>query len=293
MRRIILIYRISVLFRRIVLSSAAILTGCASVSDLVTYVTPDVSLADAHFDKLSFESITLLFDMEISNPNPIGVTLSAFDYDFSLDGNSFVKGQQDQRLEIEASGNSTVPIPITVGFSELYRTFTSLRSQDSSNYKLDVNLAFDLPVVGVRKLPISAQGTLPMLKLPGISLASLKIIKLGITGADLSANLRFNNPNAVSFTVSALDYKLDINQQPWVDGSLVENLDIAAKEETEIAIPVSLNFLQIGQSAYQLLSGDEALSYHITGSAALRSSLPSLGEVSLPFEHRGKVSIRR
>lgn len=65
------------------------------------------------------------------------------------------------------------------------------------------------------------------------------------------------------------------------------------KGESTIAIPISLNFLQMGTAIYQMISGNQELNYQLKGNTDLKSSLPVLGQVSLPLDRVGKINISR
>ncbi|MFQ5640381.1 MAG: LEA type 2 family protein [bacterium] len=281
------------LFLRLLFVAMVCVLGCASVGELIKTATPKVSFSRVRLDKLSFDSATLLFDVNVENPNPVGVTLAGFDYDFILNERSFVQGNQEQGLEIPANGANIVQIPVTLAFADIYQTFKSLKGQDSTAYKLECGLAFELPFLGTKRIPISKQGTFPLLKLPKLSVESLKLEGLRLTGADLKLNLKLKNPNAFSFALTSLNYALDINNREWVTGKSAEGMAIAAKNESVISLPVSLNFVQIGQSAYQLLRSDQPLSYRFKGKFDMNSAVPLLGQVSLPFDRSGQIRLSK
>jgi len=279
----------------LLISLAAEFLSCSSVSDFVkaNFQKPQVDFAGAKLDHLTFEKIGLLFDLKITNPNPMGVKLTGFDFDFLLNDHSFVQGKNDAGVEIPANGHRIVPVLVSMKFDEVYRTFTSLRDQDSTRYQLDCGLSFDLPILGPQRIPISKTGSVPLIKIPKIGIESLKLNKLNLTGADLKLQIKLTNPNALAFTLQAFDYQLEINGQPWIDGRRNQPLEIAAKRQSVLEIPFSVNFLQIGQSAYTLLSGEQDLSYRLKGSLALASSLPIFKETRLPFDTSGKVRLIR
>ncbi|NIR48757.1 LEA type 2 family protein [candidate division KSB1 bacterium] len=269
--------------------------ACGSVGEMVknTFKKPTVSFGNPKLHKLSFESITLLFDLKITNPNPLAIKLAGLDYDFLLNEQSFVTGNQEHGLEILSESESTVEIPVTFNFSDVYQTFKSLKNRDSTQYELRCGLSFDLPLLGRKRVPVSKSGSLPLLKLPNLRVESLNIESLGLTGTDLTLNVQLENPNTFAFVLQKMDYGLKINNKEWVTSSLNRDTEIAANDAGLISIPISLNFLQIGQSAYQLLKDSRPLDYHFEGELDLSSSIPLLKQVTLPFERSGQVSLVR
>lgn len=282
-------------FGLLVCCGLVLFTACSSVQEFVkeNIQKPEVEFAGAKLNGLSFDQIDLLFDVKITNPNPVGVKLASFDYDFFVNENHFLGGKQEEGFEISSQGESTVQIPITIQFQEIYGTFKNLQSRDSTSYELKSGFAFDIPVLGEKQVNVSKGGAIPLLKLPRLSIESLKLNNLSLTSADLQLNLNLSNPNAISFVLENIDYRLDINNQNWLNGKSEKMLEIPKNDQSRLSIPVSLNFLQIGQSAYQILKNDQPLDYHFKGTFDLESSLPLLGKVTLPFDRSGQINIVR
>jgi len=270
--------------------------GCASVQEFIkkNVQLPKVKFSGAKISGLSFEAVDLLFDLEITNPNPAGIHLSELDYDFLLNDNSFLKGKQEHGLEIKARSTNIVQIPLSLNFVDVYNTFDGLKNQDSTTYEISAGLSFNIQFSGIpQRIPIRKRGTLPLLKPPKISVASLKLNNLSLLGADLSLNVKLINPNAFEFIVNDMDYNLEINGAQWLSGNSQDNLQISAKDESLLTFPISLNFFQIGRSVAQLLNSDRPLEYRFKGAVNLDSSLPFLGTVHLPFDRSGRIGLQK
>ncbi len=281
---------------KIALISLGLFTGCASVEEFVkrNIQLPKVEFSSAKISGLSFEAVDLLFDLEVTNPNPAGIHLSGLDYDFLLNNNSFLQGNQEQGLEIKAKSTDIVQIPLSLNFTDVYNTFQGLKNQDSTTYEISAGLSFNIQVPGVpKRIPIRKRGTLPLLKPPKIGVASLKLSKLNLTGADLNLKVSLTNPNAFEFVVKRMDYNFEINGAEWLSGNSQDNLQISAKDESLINVPVSVNFFQIGRSVAQLINNGQPLDYRFKGGVNLDSSLPLLGAVHLPFDRSGQIRIQK
>jgi LEA14-like dessication related protein len=168
-----------------------------------------------------------------------------------------------------------------------------LRVQDNSTYQINLGFSFDVPVLGVVNVPVSKSGELPLLKLPKVRLDALRVSRLSLTGAELILAVKLNNPNAFSMLIDHLQYQLDINERSWFSGDSRDSVQITEKGESIINIPVSISFLEVGRSAYQLLSGDRDLNYQFGGEIDLGTSIPLLQRVSLPFDQSGEIKVTR
>jgi LEA14-like dessication related protein len=277
------------------ISTAVFFLSCSSVKELVkeNFKKPGVDFAGAKLDHLSFEDIGMRFDINVTNPNPIGVKLTGFDFDFLLNERSFVQGKNDAGVEIPANGSHVVPVLVSMEFDKVYQTFAGLRNQDSTRYQINAAVSFDLPFLGPQRIPVSKSGSVPLIKIPNIGVQSLRVERLNLTGADLALRIKLDNPNSFSLLLNQLNYGLEINGSQWLDGASNLSQSVGAKNESILTLPISLNFLQIGQSAAQLLRGESVVNYRFHGSANVGTSLPLIGKTTLPFDQFGEIRIAR
>ena len=270
-------------------------SACSSLNQMVGNAVqkPDVKVSNVKIAGLSFDSVDLLFDIDVSNPNGVGISLAGFDYGLNINGNSFLSGNNGDGLKIPANGNHGIQLPLTLKFKDIYQTFTNIRNQDTSAYELSAGFSFDLPILGAVRVPVSKSGSIPLLKLPSISMGGLKLKNLNLTSADIELGIKINNPNAFGMVMNALNYDLNINGKPWGSGVTSNAMNVNEKGESEIKIPLSLNFLQIGTGVYNMLRGGGALNYQLKGDVNLGSTLPLLQDLQLNFDRNGNANLQR
>ncbi len=272
------------------------LLSCSELTQVLQQVNiqkPRANVKKVSLTKLSFRKVDLNFNVAVSNPNPVAVKLAGFDYDFLLNNHSFLKGNQQKNLQIKAGGKSSVDIPLSLTFAEIYKTFDSLKGADSIRYQLKMKLGINVPVLGVVTIPVSKTGYLPNLRLPSISLKSIKLKNIGLSGAQLDIGITLKNPNALSFTVNKLDYHLDVNGANWLSGLTDQAIKINKKGENEIHLPITLNFMDMGMAVYNLLTSGQKLNYHLKGKADFKTPLKLLNSFSLPFDQSGKIQLMK
>ncbi len=273
-----------------------LLVGCAGLQGLFRSAAvkkPDVRVIDTKLASLSFSGADLVFTFAIDNPNPLGVTLSGFDYDLKIAGRNFLQGKHEERLTIPAKGSGNVSLPLNIQFADLYKLLRSLAEQDTTDYTLSAGFVVKVPVLGDVRIPVSKSGKLPVLRVPKVRLKGLTLKGLSLTSADLVARLAVTNPNAVAFLLNRLSYDLQIDQHPLVSGEFTEPVQLTPKGEALVALPVHLNFLQLGRSIRDLITGGNERQYRLRGKIDLGSSLPFLKQAVLPFDVAGAVKIGR
>ncbi|NQT23784.1 LEA type 2 family protein [candidate division KSB1 bacterium] len=278
-------------FLPIFLCVICLLAGCSVLQELVQIQKPRVSVSDAKLTGLNFDGVDLLLTFQIDNPNSLGVTANGFDYDFKLNGNSFVQGKEIQTVSVPANGTGQIDLPISILFKDIYQAVNSLKNQDSTEYEISAGFNFNLPVLGPIRVPVTKKGSLPLLKLPKVSIQQFKVSRMGFTGADLELVLGVKNPNSIPFKLKAMQYDFSVNQLNWAKGSIPKAISLAQKGEGSVTIPISLDFLKMGQSIVQLIKGNSELDYQLKGALDLGSDLSILGDVHLPLDQAGKVKL--
>jgi LEA14-like dessication related protein len=180
-----------------------------------------------------------------------------------------------------------------MGFSNIYKSFSSLQKQDSTTYRIDFGLLFNLPVLGKTTLPLKKEGTIPLLKLPSVRVAALTVQKLNLTGATLNLRLQLNNPNSLDLLLQKINYNFVVNGNSWLNGMSSSPQNLSSHGNSYLNIPVSLNFLQMGQTVYQMISGQQEINYDLSGDLNLGSSNELLQNMNLPFNRVGSITIQK
>lgn len=281
--------------KRILISCLIFLSAC-SVQEIMQTAgvsKPTVKYENVSISSLSFESIGLVFDFSINNPNALGVTLAGFDYDVKINNNSFVSGDQQKELTIPSRGKNNIQIPVTLSFTELVNMYKSFADRDSVDYGLSGSFAFNLPVLGKVSVPYSAAGNFPMIKIPSVSISNLKMENLSLLGAELVLKLNCSNPNKFDMGLNGFDYSFGIAGSEWVNSKYTKKLSLKSGGSSEIAIPIKLNFLQVGSSVYNLLKGNSELDYFLKGDMNISTGLPLLTSELLHLNKSGKIKLSK
>lgn len=270
--------------------------GCASLTNLAKHGgvrKPTFQLTESRITGLSFKGIDLTFDVQVENPNSLGISLAGFQYDFLVNQKQLLSGKSSERLKIPGGGRETVHIPVSLLFSQVYQLYGGLKNRDSVDYQLNTRFLVDLPVVGQITIPLKKTGTFPLVKIPKISLKNIQLKKLSLTGADLEIQLEVDNPNAFSFRLKGLEYELNINRLNWLRGMKMEAASLPGKGKQVVRLPVHLNLLKLGSTVYRILQGNQPLDYELSGKAELALPLPVMKTATLPFDKKGKVKVTR
>jgi len=274
-----------------VLLSALILGifSCATLEQVIE--EPKVTVQDVRTTSLSFSDISLELDLLIENPNPIGIELAGYDYNLLIDESSLVSGTLDRDVSLPGRGSAVLTVPVTLNYRELYSALTTLADDTESGYKIVTGLHFDLPVLGERRLELSHEGTIPLVRLPRFAFTSLYVEDLGMMGADIIVLLSLENPNGFTLSLNDFQGTFSINKLKWAELKSLGTVDLTPGEKGELGFRFRLDFLSMGRTVRDLLSGKDTLNYLFEGGVAADTSLELLKKIELPLSLSGTVDL--
>ena len=133
-------------------------------------------------------------------------------------------------------------------------------------------------------------------KQPEITLESVQIGGLGLTGGTLVVDLQVVNPNRFALSSNRLSYELDLREEEssadtsWVDfatGTYEQPFSVRGRETAHVQIPVSFSYSGLGAAAGSMLRRG-TFTYRASGTADVRTPL---GTHQVPFRKTGTVTL--
>jgi len=232
-----------------------------------------------------------VFDVQVDNPNPVGISLAGLDYDLKLLGSSFLQGDQPMGMKLAANGSSQVQVPVRLGFQQLLTSYQQLKGAKRADYQLDLGMGFEVPLLGRVRVPASYRGEFPIPEMPAVSLRSLDVQQLTLNGAQLLLQLEVDNPNDFSLLLDKLNYNLKLNGYDVGGGLVGKSVNIQKDGRGTINLPLNLDFAQAGRGLYSALLG-QGIRYDLSGSMEATSSNPILERFRIPLDKQGSVTLK-
>ena len=263
-------------------------SSCAALRDFADVRAPSVDFSKMSIQSISFDGVTLLFDFDVTNPNQFGVTADEYSYEFFINENSFLSGTQRENLRISRESTSLIQVPVSLNFSEVFNTFNSLVRRDSLSYELSTIVQFDVPGLGMRQVPISSAGELPVPRMPRIEFGGINVRNLSMAGADMDIGFRVTNPNSFGLSMKNAAYVLNVNGREWLNTRLGDTVRLGAAESDMITIPIRLNASQMGSVLIDMMRGATEFDYNLSGSAEFSADIDGFEDgTSVPFDLDG------
>lgn len=257
------------------LVSSVVVAGCQGglpkMPDL-SEVLPKARFQEMKVKQIDFQKLNGRFVLEVDNPYPVNLDFSSSSWKLGLAGHPFLEGVNDEKTVIAPSETSTVQIPFMMRFVDALAVGgAAAEGSDTLPYAFDVDFAFQTPV-GPATVPVHAEGDLPALHTPNVTLRALRIEKLDLlkNKASLALDLNLHSDQASALTFETFDWGVKLA------GSDVANGQTAigpVEGDKLVTLPIDLNLLGIG----------EAIVNSLTGKSPMKVRLQAEAEVGTPF----------
>ncbi len=268
------------------LAAALVLFSCAGMEKIIQ--PPSIRIDTVKLASVDFEKLGLDIVFQVNNPNPFGLSLSGFDYAFTIENKQLLSGRDTRGLALAGQQISEMHFPLTIKFADVYQLISEKKDLDTLAYSFSGTI-IPAGLLAAFKIPFSKSGHLPNVRLPQLSLKNVKMQKLSLSGADLKLLVGLKNPNIFGFNVGKLDYKLDLAGKPFASGITGKLIDVPAKGDGVIELPISISSAGVLGSIYSALSG-QSIAASLQGTAELTTQH---GTVPLPFNTQSTLRILR
>ena len=268
-----------------------LLFSCSTLKNI--FNEPKVSFDKAEISAISFQDITLDFSFIVDNPNSVGIEMAGYAYDLQIEGNSLIKGETKEPLRIEADDRSTIKLPLTLTYKDLYNMFSDIKGKDQIAYKIVNVFTFDLPVFGKASFPVEHEGTFPAVKLPEITIDSLNLKSLNPFKSTMELVLRVRNRNNFSLSLDSIDYDFKVNTVTWGKGMSRTTADFKENGENRITLPVDVNPVDVGIELIKSAISGRKLNMNFNGNAVFRTGYPGFDKAQFSFDTSDRQDIKK
>ena len=126
--------------------AALVVLGCKSIAEKIVE-KPKVALSSLALKDVGPNGATLVFGVEVENPNPFALKLDALHYDLELGGRAIGSGQIEKPSEVAAHAKGVVDVPVPVKFADLFSSLSEFLTKTTTRYRVKGEASFGMLVV--------------------------------------------------------------------------------------------------------------------------------------------------
>ncbi|HEY0370593.1 MAG TPA: LEA type 2 family protein [Thermoanaerobaculia bacterium] len=143
-----------------------LLSGCAAVQQALNIENPRYAIRDIRprvdiAIPLSASSIDIDFNLEVDNPNSVGLRLDQLDFDLLINDTHVLESVSRQGLRVPANGVGNVQLQTRIGYQNirsLWSEVVDIVRGQRAHYELRGNAYYDTPL-GRLKFPVAVHST--------------------------------------------------------------------------------------------------------------------------------------
>lgn len=255
------------------------LISCAALKESIK--KPEVSVQQVKVTGVTLSGMDVAFVLRVKNSNPIGITLEGLSYKLDIEEKNLLKGKTGQKLKVAANGSSTLTLPLSLAYKEMFDGASALVKQDKVRYALGGDIDF-----GLFRLPYKTSGTLDIPSLPKVSIGKLGIKRVTLSGIDLEVGLDLKNSNRFPLRMEGVDYNLKVANATVARGKSLAPISLGAGKQGRMVLGMSLGYRELG-GVISRLKGGGKVPVLFDGNV----NVPGLGK--LPLRWSGSVSVGR
>ena len=259
------------------LLSGAILVSCAALKESIK--KPEISTQAARITGVSLNGMDVAFVLGVKNPNPMGFTLEGLSYKLDIENKPLLRGKTKQRLKVAAKGDSSLTLPLSLAYKDMFDGVSAMLKQDKVRYALNGEMDF-----GLIQLPYKTSGTFSMPSLPRVSIGKLGIKGVTLSGMDIEIGLDMKNANRFPLKLEGVDYNLKIADSTVARGKSLAPVSLAANKQGRLTLGMSLGYKELGSVISRLKKGGR-----VPVAFDGKINVPGLGAV--PLNWSGSVKI--
>ncbi len=266
--------------------------ACASVEEPV--YPPEVISAETGVTDLSFSEVTLEKRLVLFNPNAVPVELTSCDSSLIIGGSSFLREEYRPPVQLAPKETLELTIPFILSYKDLYKISDSLKEKHASGYSIDTRFRYIQPAGedGIEEtFSAAAEGVVPLIKKPLYHFQRLYVNSLGMMGADITVWMYALNNNDFDITLKDFQGWLIVNNENWSGLALKKPVVLKPGEISESIFRFRLEFLSMGKTVRDLLSGEPELFYDFAGESLLETSVEFLEEETLGLALKGEIEL--
>ncbi|WP_413584746.1 LEA type 2 family protein [Bdellovibrio sp. HCB274] len=111
------------------------LGGCSFFKDRYGQ-KPEIDLANIYFQNTTPLSTTMVFVLNVKNPNKIDLNVEELTYEVQLDQKEFAKARADKQMKIPAGQSAQVELPLPVNFLKAIDGITKVLAGQDVGYEI-------------------------------------------------------------------------------------------------------------------------------------------------------------
>jgi LEA14-like dessication related protein len=232
------------------------LTACASLSLNDVYQQPTFDYQETKITAVLLASLSAQSQVKITNTNPYPLPLSQLSAKLQLEGEDWLDLDNDAISSLPAKGSATVAFNWSLIYDQLLTRMANVYEQGEANFTLLLEPTLEVPLLGPKSVIWRSEFSVPIPKLPTLSLIDWNVSSVSLTKIELTFNLGIANPNVFAINTQGWQAGFKQNKQSLASVEL-SDLKLPAEGSSSQEVSVSLSLANVGMSFVSALKNGQ------------------------------------
>ncbi len=209
-------------------------------------------LREKHMTELTTDGLSVKFYIGISNATSVPQSLIRYRYRAYVDETEYLSldAPLGEPIPVEAKGRTSIVLPLRITYANLFASIPGAQGRDQAACLLVGELVFQDERRREKRVPLSVSSDFPIFRGLDIHVLPIEARSLTVGGADVVFKAAIMNPNGFPVTVESFKYRLEMVGKTVAEGTAAEGMAIEGRRETEFAVPLLLDFFELGRELY-------------------------------------------
>lgn len=258
---------------------------------IADYVVPELKLAQMKITNLTAEKADMKMNLLIDNKAPVGLSIDSLFYTVAIEGQEIARTTYPDSLRLEARDSTTLELPLTLYHDKLADVLKGLEQQgrDSALYTVNATIFTDMALIPKDKLNLKVEKRLPLIRILEIHVTDIKMKDVGLKGATMVVETSVKNKNGFPIRFTDMNYRVQVDNNGWMEGSKPGTVNIPAKATTTLTIPMEIELKEMGKNVLDLIRKGTNVHYDFRMNTKLASDAQVLQDSKIALSSSGKL----
>ncbi len=220
---------------------------------------PQLRLRDVAVAGLDFQELRVVFDFDVTNPNPFQLSLWGMEYGLSAAGERFAGGALTQPVAaLRAKETITVRAPVSIQYRKLLPIVRRLGARKPIDYELSGTATFSF--LGTRiPVPLKHLGKIPALRAPSWHFRDVRLAEGSAGVVELVFDV--DNPNAFALPLASLRGTVRCGREVLVEVDRGMLTTVPPGRTARLVLPVRVSAAAAARALAQALTRRESVRF--------------------------------
>jgi len=256
-----------------------------------TFLKPRVEMTRFVVKKLTRESADMDMRVIIDNPLPVSVRMDSLQYKIYIGGVEVMKSTYPKNVNIKSNGNSEIVLPVFVKTKKLENVLLKLEKEkvDSTDYTISGSALISFLTFKDKPYEFTFTRRAPAYIIPKLVVEKIKVEKLRLKHSKILIKVTIVNSNNMAFDFKQTHYKMQMDKDHLIEGSLEEVVHIPARGKVTIDLISDLSLKEALEAGFDYLLNASNTDYSLYFETKIVSDNKSIKDSQFIMEATGKL----